>query len=289
MSELRNEPFFSDAEVVDDAPRPRRRASRRRRTPVVLGALLAALAVVALVSVLWQPDVADTPAPPRAAPGAPVATQSAAAPARYPIVPTPGPQPPLDASDAVLAASLAAVFGDGAYAAYVEPASLVRRVVATVDNLPRRSASPALWPVKPAAGSFAVRGEDGRLVMADANAYRYVPYVRLLASVDTAKLVALYRRHYPLFQQAYAELGFPERNFNDRAVEAIDVLVATPTLDGPLRLAQPKVVFVYADRDLEQLPAGQKLMLRLGADNAARVKAKLVELRAALADSTLQR
>jgi hypothetical protein len=47
----------------------------------------------------------------------------------------------------------------------------------------------------------------------------------------------------------------------------------------PLALVQPKVLYEYADADLQALSAGQKVLLRIGADNAARVKAKLRELR----------
>jgi hypothetical protein len=39
-------------------------------------------------------------------------------------------------------------------------------------------------------------------------------------------------------------------------------------------------MYVFADPKLEALPAGQKVLIRIGADNAAAVKAKLMELRA---------
>ena len=125
------------------------------------------------------------------------------------------------------------------------------------------------------------------LVIAPTNSFRYAPYVRMLESVNTARFVDLYRRHYALFDQAYRELGFPDGHFNDRAVEAIDVLLASPSLAEPPRLVQPKVFMQFADRDLEQLPAGQKLMLRVGAENAQRIKVKLAEIRAAITDPDL--
>ena len=77
-------------------------------------------------------------------------------------------------------------------------------------------------------------------------------------------LVTLYVRHYPLFQQAYREIGYPNGHFNDRLVEAIDLMLATPEAPASLKLVQPKIFYEFADRDLEQLPAGQKLMLRIG-------------------------
>ncbi|HEX4886213.1 MAG TPA: DUF3014 domain-containing protein [Casimicrobiaceae bacterium] len=282
MTELRSEPYFSDADVEAerDAGVPRhvsRKERRRRRTIAALAVLLVVLAAAAVVSIVWQPGapVATAPVSPAEAPRA----ATAAPEARYPVPPTQAAQPPLEASDATMLAGLALVFGDGALSTYIEPQHLARRIVATVDNLPRRSATPAQWPVKPAAGALATVSEDGRTRIAEANGFRYTAYVRLLESVDVERFAEFYRRHYPLFQQAYRELGYPQGHFNDRAVEAIDVLMATPTLAQSPALVQPKIFLQFADRDLEQLPAGQKLMLRLGAQNAARVKAKLADIR----------
>jgi hypothetical protein len=41
-------------------------------------------------------------------------------------------------------------------------------------------------------------------------------------------------------------------------------------------------MYVFTDQSLESRPAGQKLLIRMGPDNAAVVKAKLSELRAAI-------
>ncbi|MGQ0653783.1 MAG: DUF3014 domain-containing protein [Betaproteobacteria bacterium] len=42
---------------------------------------------------------------------------------------------------------------------------------------------------------------------------------------------------------------------------------------------RPKVLYEFVDPDLETRSAGQKIMLRMGAENAAKVKAKLREIR----------
>jgi hypothetical protein len=86
-------------------------------------------------------------------------------------------------------------------------------------------------------------------------------------------------RFYPLFQEAYRDLGYPNGYFNDRLVEAIDDMLAAPIMSGPVKLSQPKVLYEYADPSLEQRSAGQRIMMRMGSDNAARVKAKLAQFR----------
>jgi hypothetical protein len=44
------------------------------------------------------------------------------------------------------------------------------------------------------------------------------------------------------------------------------------------------VLHLYADPDLESRSAGQKILMRIGAENAVRIKAKLREIRGEIAD-----
>ena len=115
-----------------------------------------------------------------------------------------------------------------------------------------------------------------------ANYERYKPLVQLIRSTDTSSLLATYTRYYPLFQEAYENLGHPPQYFNDRVIEVIDHLLATPELQGPIALAQPNVLYVFADPKLEAMSAGQKVLVRMGPENAKVVKEKLRELRGEL-------
>ena len=63
----------------------------------------------------------------------------------------------------------------------------------------------------------------------------------------------------------------------------IDYLLATPEPDGELLLEQPKVLYRFADADLESRSPGQKLLLRMGVRHARTVKQKLREFRAHIA------
>jgi hypothetical protein len=260
----------------DQWPEPRGRRQRRRTRWLV--ALLLICAAAAIVSMLWQPRPAPPApvAPPRAEAPPPPATPQP----RYPIEAAAAVLPPLDGSDATLLAALQTLVGGGGLNSLVDSRDLVRNFVATVDNLPRRALPPQKLPTRPVSGSFGTAVAGNGLVIGESNALRYVPYVKVLQSADLAGLVALYAQNYPLFQQAYRELGFPNGYFNDRFVEALDVMIAAPESSTPLKVVQPKIFYEFADRDLEQLPAGQKLMLRMGRDNAVVVKTRLRELRA---------
>ena len=158
----------------------------------------------------------------------------------------------------------------------------MRRSVATVDNLPRKSVAAQVMVVRPVPGSFLTANTDGKLMIGRDNAARYTPYVRLVQAVDTKTLVALYVRFYPWFQQAYQDLGYPSGYFNDRLIDVIDNVLATPEMSAPVELIQPHVLYQFENPDLEALSAGQKMMLRMGSENASRIRVKLRELRGLL-------
>jgi hypothetical protein len=146
-----------------------------------------------------------------------------------------------------------------------------------------------VMPLRPPGGTFNAAEQNGRRTISPANAARYARYMNLVAQVDTAQLVAAYRRYYPLFQQAYHELGYPKGEFNDRLVEVIDDLLEAPQPEPPVALVAPRAMFDYADPDLQDASAGQKILIRIGPDNEARVKAKLRQVRRALDSVDLPR
>jgi hypothetical protein len=131
----------------------------------------------------------------------------------------------------------------------------------------------------------AATGEE-RITLASANYARYEPVVRLLSALDMRQVGLLYRSYYPLLQQAYEDLGYPGRYFNDRLVEVIDHLLEAPVPAEPPALVQPKAMYEFADVALEERSAGQKLMVRMGPQNAARVKERLAALRAEITRAT---
>jgi hypothetical protein len=195
--------------------------------------------------------------------------------------------PPLGESDTYFKLELRELFGDPV-ADLIADTRVISRVVATVDNLPRGHVAEKMRPVSGLDDSFEVYEEsEGVYAISEDSFRRYDALVELVANVDTTELADLYRRYYPLFQSAYVELGYPDGYFNDRLVEAIDDMLAAPDIQGPILLRRPHVLYQFADPDLEQRSSGQKLLLRMGSDNAARVRKKLEELRKAVSANDL--
>ena len=122
-------------------------------------------------------------------------------------------------------------------------------------------------------------GSENDLAISPKNAERYVPYVKVLNAANTQQLVQLYIRLYPLLQQAYEDLGYPDKYFNDRLIEVIDHLLDAPDVAGSVKLVQPKVVYKFADPELETRSIGQRIMIRIGSQNEAVLKAKLRDIK----------
>lgn len=249
---------------------------------------LSGAALIGLIfwNALREPEPApEVPAAPQAQTETPSPLPPSEPEIRHPVpdkVPE-KPLPALDTSDSSMRNAITELSGNSDFVETLILQGFVRRVVATVDNLAGPKVASRLLPVKRVGGAFAVSGGEGSYAIAADNAGRYARYLGMMEAIDSGRLTAFYFHYYPLFQQAYRELGYPKGHFNDRLVEVIDHLLAAPELKDPVLLVRPKVLFLYADPELEARSAGQKIMMRMGAGNAARVKKKLREIRAGIA------
>lgn len=255
-------------------------------------AIAGVLALAAAAAVYWYGirDAGDdgSGAPTTAVtPGDAIATVDDGDPAvQYPVPPQDTADeatlPSVDASDPPLLDALRGLFGSEPVDSILIPDDLLRRLVVMADNLDKTPIDPRLRPVRPVPGRLVVEAQGDAVVLGRDNAQRYAPYVRALTAVDADAVVDLYFHYYPLFQRAYEDLGYRDRYFNDRVVELIDHLLATPEPEGPVALVRPRVLYQFADPSLEERSWGQKLLLRLGPEQEAIVKRRLSELRQAI-------
>lgn len=252
---------------------------------------------------LWQRDT-PKPVPPPTTASAPAGPSADAAPAPAPVQPEAG-APPLAAlvtdaprnplpgalpdaatmpspehSDAPILEALLGLARRDALGQVLNMQDLARRFVVTVDHLPRELIPAQLSAVKRVPGPLAVASAEGSITLQPANYARYDTFVRLAGSLDPKTMVSIYLRFYPLLQQEYRAMGFPHGHFHDRLVEAIDDMLTAPEVSGPIRLVQPKIQYRFDDPLLESLSAGRKIMIRVGPENAARLKKVLRALRA---------
>ncbi len=225
--------------------------------------------------------VPQMPRPPAAEPAAtpPETPPAEPAPASTEPIPVDAPLPRLNRSDDAMRGVLARFFPQQKLEELFVLDNLIKRIVVSVDTLPQKKLPARLLPIKPAPGSFEVEGEGETRFISPKNDWRYSTFVKLVDAVDTSRAASWYAYYYPLFQEAYRDLGYPRGYFNDRLVAVIDHLLATPEVAGPIPVVQHVVRYRFADPRLEALSAGQKLMIRIGKENARIIKAKLREFR----------
>jgi hypothetical protein len=186
----------------------------------------------------------------------------------------------LAASDETVREAVEEVFGVEPVESFLIPERIIQNIVTTVDSLDRDPIPLRFRAVSNVPEVPVVEKDGDTLTLSVENGDRYRTLIATLQDTDAKAIAALYLRYYPLFQQAYREMGYPGAHFNDRVVKIIDHLRATPDVPGPIELVRPKVLYLYADPALEELSSGQKMMIRIGPQNAAIVKAKLAEVRA---------
>lgn len=159
---------------------------------------------------------------------------------------------------------------------------LVRDLVVFVHNLSDGELIRESATVRGPDARFSTQTVDDQLYIDERSYARYNEMVDWFVGLDSEHLVSVYTDYEPLFHQAFSEIAHPDEEFVDQLLDAIDVLLDTPEPEGLLALSDDEVMYTFADPELEQLPAAQKQMLRLGLENQQRVKRKLRELRALL-------
>lgn len=161
---------------------------------------------------------------------------------------------------------------------------LIRDLVVFLHNLSDGAVIRESATISPPDARFSTQTVDEQLYIDERTYARYDEVVDWFEGLDSQTVVAMYRDFEPLFEQAFGEIAHPDESFETQLVEAIDMLLATPEPDGLLALSDDRVMYTFADPELEQLPAAQKQMLRLGLQNQRRVKRKLREIRALVID-----
>ncbi len=192
--------------------------------------------------------------------------------------------PTLNMSDAFVLARLGALETGARLLELLSSEELIRRFVVFVENVSQGSLPQLEYPVRRLQQPMAVREVDENLYEMQTVSYqRYTPLIDALTAVNPEQALAIYRTLKPLFQEAFAEIGYPNRNFDEVVIRAIDNVLNAQTAEGPFQLVKPKVMYVYADASIESMTPVEKQLLRMGPQNAEKLKAALAQYRERLA------
>ena len=165
---------------------------------------------------------------------------------------------------------------------WIDGDDLVRRFVAAVDNVAEGHSPRGHFPLLKVEGDFAVsRGADSFAL--DARGYRrYDALAGRISSLDVEKSADLYRTLLPLFREAYRDLGYPDRSFDDTFGQALYRLLGAPVVEGEIVLLKGERIYYFEDPDLESLSPAEKQLIRMGPENTTKIQGGLRRLASAL-------
>lgn len=186
--------------------------------------------------------------------------------------------PSLNASDMFVFNELRGLENGAAVVALLADDQIIRKFVVFVENISRGAFPQTGLPYKPLGEEMPVRNIDENLFVMEEEAHdRFNEVVDTFVSLDPDAAMALYRLLSPLFQQAYAEIGFRDSNFDETMRAAINNVLSTSEIEGPYQLVKPSVMYLYADASIENLQQVHKQLIRLGPENTEKLKARLRE------------
>lgn len=191
--------------------------------------------------------------------------------------------PSLNSSDNFVFTELRGLQNGAAVVRLLAEDQIIRKFVVFVENISRGEFPQTGLPYKPIGVEMPVRNVDQNLFVMEATAHaRFDQVVDTFVSLDADAAMALYRLLSPLFQQAYAEIGFRDSNFDSTLRTAINNVLRTSDIEGPYQLVKPSVMYLYADASIENLQEVHKQLIRLGPENTEKLKDKLREFLARL-------
>ncbi len=154
---------------------------------------------------------------------------------------------------------------------------LLNRFVVFTDNLAQEELADNHQLLNSPTNKFRVYQQAGKEWIDAASYRRYTVYSEAFESISAEGLVNLYKDYKPEIQNIYDEISIGT-DFDDVLLAAINHVLDTPEIPVPVAVESESVMYQYADRQIENLTAPQKQLLRTGPENMRTIKAKLREI-----------
>ena len=187
--------------------------------------------------------------------------------------------PAIDKSDPVLLTAIQDFSEEPLVTDLLLKEDLLRRAIVFIDNFSRGDFIASFSPLIAPEGPFHVKKSNEKIYVSVLSYHRYDIYMQYIDSIDSEKLVQTYKIFKPLIDQSYAEISLPGANFDDALNEAIELALSVPVINGPITLKSPSVMYLFNNPTLEALNDAQKLLLRLGGANLAKLQNKLKSIK----------
>jgi hypothetical protein len=163
--------------------------------------------------------------------------------------------------------------------------NIIRRITAAVDSIAEGQSPRASLKFLAPKKNFSVQQKGERYYINPQSYTRYNLMADVFDSLSVEGVVRVFKEFKPLFQEAYRELGYKDRDFQDTLIRAIKELLRAPVVKSDIPLEEKVIsysVATMADEKLEDLSDAQKHLLRMGPKNTAKIQGKLREIAQAL-------
>ena len=212
----------------------------------------------------------------------PRAVTATEAPIDKPAEPPPGPLPPLAAMDEFLRPLLRTLSSRPELARWLATDDLIRQLAMAIDQAAAGGSPARDFKVLAPQTPFTTGGRATERTIDPASYRRYDGLVGTVTSIDASAVATVYRRIRPRLNEAYKGLGHPEGDV-DRAIQnALDILLETPVVKGPVGVVAKGGTWAYADQELEALSSTQKQLIRMGPTHTESVLVWLRALQSAI-------
>jgi len=193
--------------------------------------------------------------------------------------------PKLEESDDAVREKTRDLSSNQKFADWFRIKNIIRRIAAAVDSIAEGNSPRAPLNFLNPKKAFTVKKKGERLYVNPKSYTRYNLVADIFESLNAEGAVRVFKELKPLFQEAYRELGYPDRDFQDTLIRAIKELLRTPVVEGDILLEEKAIspsMISMADEKLEDLSDAQKHLIRMGPKNTAKIQGKLQEIARAL-------
>lgn len=234
-------------------------------------------------------DELPAPVAPPSAPQAPDIPEPQPQPAPEPVsqaevAPEPEPLPALMDSDALVKERFSELSSDVDYQLIWQADQLLQRWVTVIDGAANQKLIRGVVAVPPPSEKFPVYRDGGRYFLDPAGFERYDQRVTLLTSLPVGSLTGSFHTLRPLLEEAYGQMGQDPEAFDNTLIQLLNRVIDAPVYVAPLELNATSVNYTFADPELEALPDLEKLLIRMGPENTAKLQAYAKALKKSLLD-----
>ena len=192
--------------------------------------------------------------------------------------------PSLDQSDDFIRQTLKSLSPHGKITDWLKSKNIIRVMTAAIDNIAAGKSPRAHLGFLFQGQVFPINEKADKIYLDPKGYERYDLLADAFVSLNTGRTIQAYEKAKPLLQDAYRELGYPQKDFQATLIQAIQKVLEAPIVEKEILLKEEGkgVNYLYVDEGLEGLNEVQKHMLRMGPKNTRKIQQKLREMALAL-------